>query len=1080
MARHALPKSKKPALGLVFALIASILIPVSSPVVATASVALSVTSVSPDSGSSAGGTQITISGTGFFDGGASSVVTSLEIGSDVITDYTVVDDSTITATISPRSGVARTIGSKQVIVGRTISGTGASSSDQVFFNFAPRHDPSLDNATAQPSGQVILGPLASRTEAKPIIRSGSDPYFVDGVDGLTGLPYRYQTNDDYDRGDSDDREAYQYEGTEVVASRVDTMTVTPKAGLTIDSRTSDVIELVQRTNCSSHLNTAAGYNSYCSIFGPEFYTEAFYATSTQALSFDWYAEGNTDDYEIYAYLVAVSDDASIPTPSAANHTLTTYGMGYRNGNNFWQTSTANIPADGLYRFRFVNGSYDGTGGKALGSTFYVGQVFTAGLRNEIDFGPISDRKNTGSFTVEATAGSGAEVTITSSTPNVCSVSTTFAAPTTSVTINASVSDSVCSLVASQGASTNYPAAPTKVVSFRVLSGSAVAASAPVITSVLEDDQQLTFTFTQPSFDGSEFISNYKYSVVQNGQAENFIAISPADTTSRQVTVTGLTNGTTYSITVRAVTNFGDGLTSSARTGTPRTLVGPEVEYAQPTQSATVGVLTNLVNPARISGDAVAGYTLSSGVLPAGLSLNTATGFISGIPTTTGSETVYVRAYNSGGTSSPVALTINIQSLPPTIAYASNTLNLDVLVAMSQATPTFGGNPLTSSQPVTYSGSLPAGLSIDLATGVISGTPTSVNASGDVIQVRAIGSENQLSNPFTLTIKVVDRLPDISVTQATYSLVISESATISAPTNTGGIIVSWAVSPSLPAGLSLNGSTGVISGTPSTTSDMAQFSLTATNGTGTSTVVLSIEVILPPVNDDTPVPVYSGPIITSINPNVVTVEGGETVVVTGRRLGTAEELYVGQELVRILSSSNTEITFVMPTMVTGVYDMLYVYSGGARLNYFNAITVVPKSVTSADAADRNNQVVRPNFGSAEAWLRPWSVTDVVNPFAPGSSVLTNNLKSIVRKHVRTYAQFASHVSCAGFTMGPTVLRVDAALSLRRAQAVCDYVAELRPRLVVDSVQGRQDLIVADRIRRAEVTFFRPGAATPATD
>ena len=58
---------------------------------------------------------------------------------------------------------------------------------------------------------------------------------------------------------------------------------------------------------------------------------------------------------------------------------------------------------------------------------------------------------------------------------------------------------------------------------------------------------------------------------------------------------------------------------------------------------------------------------------------------------------------------------------------------------------------------------------------------------------------------------------------------------------GGPVVSWAVSPSLPAGLSLNTSTGVISGTPTAVSPSASYTVTATNSGGSATASLSITV-----------------------------------------------------------------------------------------------------------------------------------------------------------------------------------------------------------------------------------------------
>jgi hypothetical protein len=62
-----------------------------------------------------------------------------------------------------------------------------------------------------------------------------------------------------------------------------------------------------------------------------------------------------------------------------------------------------------------------------------------------------------------------------------------------------------------------------------------------------------------------------------------------------------------------------------------------------------------------------------------------------------------------------------------------------------------------------------------------------------------------------------------------------------PTNTGGAATSYAVSPALPAGLSLNTSTGVISGTPTTVVAAANYTITATNSSGHGTFVINLTV-----------------------------------------------------------------------------------------------------------------------------------------------------------------------------------------------------------------------------------------------
>jgi hypothetical protein len=64
-----------------------------------------------------------------------------------------------------------------------------------------------------------------------------------------------------------------------------------------------------------------------------------------------------------------------------------------------------------------------------------------------------------------------------------------------------------------------------------------------------------------------------------------------------------------------------------------------------------------------------------------------------------------------------------------------------------------------------------------------------------------------------------------------------------PTVTG-TVTSYSVSPALPFGLSIDTSSGVISGTPSAVASSADYTVTATNGTGSTTATVTIEVSAP--------------------------------------------------------------------------------------------------------------------------------------------------------------------------------------------------------------------------------------------
>ena len=90
-------------------------------------------------------------------------------------------------------------------------------------------------------------------------------------------------------------------------------------------------------------------------------------------------------------------------------------------------------------------------------------------------------------------------------------------------------------------------------------------------------------------------------------------------------------------------------------------------------------------------------------------------------------------------------------------------------------------------------------------------------------------------------------------------------------------MSWAISPALPAGLSLDTSTGEISGTPSITSTSTTYTVTATNTGGSATATVTIT-----VTDAAPSSVTYNPSSSTLTKNVAmstmtpTASGGPVV------------------------------------------------------------------------------------------------------------------------------------------------------------------------------------------------------------
>jgi hypothetical protein len=131
---------------------------------------------------------------------------------------------------------------------------------------------------------------------------------------------------------------------------------------------------------------------------------------------------------------------------------------------------------------------------------------------------------------------------------------------------------------------------------------------------------------------------------------------------------------------------------------------------------------------------------------------------------------------------------------------------------------------------TYSVSpaLPAGLQINAADGVISGIPGALSAR----QSYVITARNSFgSTTFGLQLEVREAAPQgllyASPVNATVGMAISPLN----PTSLGGMATSYTVSPALPAGLMLNTTSGVISGTPTAVTAARAYTITASNSGG---------------------------------------------------------------------------------------------------------------------------------------------------------------------------------------------------------------------------------------------------------
>ncbi|RTL13408.1 MAG: HYR domain-containing protein, partial [Flavobacteriaceae bacterium] len=135
--------------------------------------------------------------------------------------------------------------------------------------------------------------------------------------------------------------------------------------------------------------------------------------------------------------------------------------------------------------------------------------------------------------------------------------------------------------------------------------------------------------------------------------------------------------------------------------------------------------------------------------------------------------------------------------------------------------------------------LPAGVTATWAnnTITISGTPTQSGTFN--YDIPLTGGCGTVSATGTITVLAY---PNISYPQTDYTLYSGNAISSISPSNTGGTITSWSISPALPAGLTLNTSSGVISGTPTDGFNETTFTITASNGHCEDTTSLTLNAL----------------------------------------------------------------------------------------------------------------------------------------------------------------------------------------------------------------------------------------------
>jgi hypothetical protein len=303
--------------------------------------------------------------------------------------------------------------------------------------------------------------------------------------------------------------------------------------------------------------------------------------------------------------------------------------------------------------------------------------------------------------------------------------------------------------------------------------------------------------------------------------------------------TGIISGTPTA--TRVATDFT--VTASNAAGSTTATVNITVNLGPPLSLAYTSPVSYVVgtaitpNSPVATGGAISTFTVNT-PLPAGLALSPTTGVITGTPTAAATAADYtVTGTNTAGqVQAVVNITVTLTLNPPTNLVYTTPVNYQTGYAITNNVPTWsGGTPTMWS----VSPALPAGLALG-TNGTISGTPTSVTAAANYV-VTASNAAGNTQATINITISLGVPGP-FSYSPNNVLGYIGAAIPSMTPTHTGGgPVSSYSISPALPNGLSINPTTGVISGTPTAISSLTTYTITATNSAGNTTATVQIQV-----------------------------------------------------------------------------------------------------------------------------------------------------------------------------------------------------------------------------------------------
>ncbi len=133
-------------------------------------------------------------------------------------------------------------------------------------------------------------------------------------------------------------------------------------------------------------------------------------------------------------------------------------------------------------------------------------------------------------------------------------------------------------------------------------------TAPTSLSSTAGNTQLTIAFTAPTSNGGFAITNYEYALSTNGGStySSWTALSPTDAIT-PVTITGLTNGQSYYVKLRAITSVANGAESVAVTTNTMPFTTPTAPTSLSSTAGNTQLVIAFTAPSSTGGPAITNY-----------------------------------------------------------------------------------------------------------------------------------------------------------------------------------------------------------------------------------------------------------------------------------------------------------------------------------------------------------------------------------------------------------------------------------------------------------------------------------------